>query len=171
MAADGLERGVVYPPPDRAHLLLTPGQRARQLLLAFLKPRKEPEHALEALRPATPPAAGGGAELQVVQHGHGREELAALRHMGDAAPHDLGRGEPAEARAFPLDESAANGQESGDGLERRGLPGPVAADERHRLPLADLERDVAHRGEVTVTRLDPFKPEQRGHTPPRDRPR
>ena len=79
--------------------------------------------------------------------------------------------EPVEARAVQLDHAAADGEQPGDRPERRRLAGAVAADQRHRLSRAHLERHVGHRDEIAVGRLDPLKPEERGHTRRRGRPR
>ena len=72
--------------------------------------------------------------------------------------------EPVEAHAVQLDHAAADGEQPGDRPERRRLAGAVAADQRDRLALPHLEGHVGHRDEIAVGRLDPLKPEERGHT-------
>src|SRR4030095_9786519 len=100
-----------------------------------------------------------------------REELATLRDMGDATGDDARGREPVEALAVERDAAAAERQEPGDGLERRGLAGAVGADQRPPSTGADLQRHVAHGGQSAVADLETVKPEQGGHSPRRDTPR
>ena len=78
---------------DRDHLLLAAGQIVCGHAPAFGKPRKERDDAV-----IVPMNAGAGdafepAERQVVGHRHAGEQAAPLRHVSDAAPRDLGRGQ------------------------------------------------------------------------------
>src|SRR3989442_3267512 len=151
------------PAPDRAHLLLAARQGAGQLTLALAQAREEREDHLERVG-ATRAIRRAAAELEVVAHGHRREELTALRHVSDAARDDLRRPETVEPRAVELDAPGAHRQEPADRPQGRRLAGAVPADQRDRLTLPHLERDLRDRGQVTVAGLDTVKPEQRGHT-------
>ena len=51
------------------------------------------------------------------------------------------------------------------------LPAPLPPIRATVSPAAHLEGDVGHRDEIAVGRLDPLKPEERGHTRRRGRPR
>ena len=91
--------------------------------------------------------------------------------MRDAEPDDVGRAEAVEAPPVELDVPAAERQEPRHGAQGRGLARPVAADESHRLALADLERGFVHSRHVSVADLDAVNAQQDGHTRLRDRPR
>jgi hypothetical protein len=45
------------------------------------------------------------AQRQVLGHRHAGEEAAALRHIADAQPRDVGRGQAGEVAALELDAS------------------------------------------------------------------
>ena len=157
--------------PDRGHLLLAARERPGELPAALGQEREEREHALERLPPQAPALGAARAQLEVLEHGHRGEELAALRHVGDPARHD-GRGrQPADPPALELDGAAAQREEAADRAERRRLARAVRADQRDDLALADLERDAADGGHVAVPRLEPLKPEQRRHSRLPDTPR
>ena len=74
------------PATDRAHLLLAARQRPRELTAPLARSRgNRSEHALERLGAARAGRRRARRQLEVLQHGHRREELAALRHVRDAA--------------------------------------------------------------------------------------
>src|SRR5262245_9771821 len=116
--------------PDGAHLLLAAGQCPRQLPLALTEPREEVEDPPEGLGPAPSRLDRPGAQLEVFPHRHGREELAALGHVRDAARADLRGPKAVKTLARELDAPAAERQQARHGAERRRLPRPIAADER-----------------------------------------
>src|SRR5687767_4661279 len=118
------------PAPDRAHLLLAARQRPRELTLPLAQAREEREHPVESSGPLS---ARGGTELEVFSYAHGREELAALGHMRDAAAHDVGRRSPVDPLAVELDAATPRAQQARHRAQRGGLAGAVAADERHDL--------------------------------------
>ena len=78
--------------PDRAHLLLAAGHRPRLLGLALGEAREEREDAVDVLLHPRLVLALEGAHLEVLEHGHPREELAALGRLRDAAADDVVRG-------------------------------------------------------------------------------
>src|SRR3972149_6995688 len=151
--------------------LPSPRRRAPPLPLPLREPREEIENPREALAPPPAGPARPGAQLEVLSHRHGGEELAALRHVRDTAGDDSRRIHAVEALARELDAPAAERQQAGDGPERRRLPRPVAADERHRLALAHLERGLVDGRHVALAAPAPAQAQQGGHTFPPGRPR
>ena len=75
---------------DGQHLLLAAGERLGRLGGALLQHREQRVHALQpSAHDGAPLAAGAvGAELEVVAHGHGAEEQAALGHEREAVAHE-----------------------------------------------------------------------------------
>ncbi len=61
------------------HLLLAAGHRARLLLAPLVQAREELEDALDVGLEVLPVGALERAHLEVLAHGHAREDAAALR--------------------------------------------------------------------------------------------
>src|SRR5215471_10922454 len=156
---------------NRAHLLLAPRQRPRELALALPQTWKELEHPVERLSPPLASLDGPGADLEVLPDGHGRKKLPTFRHVGDATSHNLGGGEAAESLSSELDGSGPEWKEAGDCPEGGRLARPVASDQGDHLALVHLERGLVDGRHVAVAHLEAVKPEQDGHTLPRGRPR
>ncbi len=76
---NGLNRPRHQRPPDRAHLLLAPGHRARLLVAPLLQPRKEVEDAIHVLADPGAVVALERAHLEVLRHRHPREQPPAFR--------------------------------------------------------------------------------------------
>src|SRR6478736_2080657 len=76
---------------DRNHLLLATGERSRALLLSFRESGKERVDPLEVAAELRAVTALEGAHLEVLEHGHAREEFAALGRLRDAEPNDVVR--------------------------------------------------------------------------------
>jgi hypothetical protein len=88
---------------ERQHLLLAARERPGELLCAILQHREEREHCLEALRAPGPRGRAVGAELEVVEHGQGREDAPAFGHVRDperGAGTDLQMTKACRARRF-----------------------------------------------------------------------
>ena len=120
--------------PDGQHLLLAAGQRAALLRDALAQPREEREHALEIGRRSPSRSVRAKApSSRFSQHGHAREDPAALRRLGDAEPHDAIGGQRVDALAVEGDGAAPRPHGAEDRLERRGLAGAVGADQRDDL--------------------------------------
>src|SRR6266571_5018193 len=141
-------------PPDRAHLLLAARQRPRLLALPFREPREEREDTVQVLSDLRPIRALKGAHLEVLDHRHAREELAALGRLRDPAPHDLVRRRPRDVLVFEEDRASARTVETVDRAERRGLARAVRADQRDDLACTDLQRDPLQRFDRAVERVD-----------------
>src|SRR3989454_5686901 len=150
------------PAADGAHLLLAARERAGHLPLALAQAREEREDGLERGGAGRPLAR---AQLEVLAHPPGPEDLAPLRHVGDAARDHLRRRPAVDPLALELDAAAAKRQQPGDRAQRRRLAGAVAADEGDHFARVHLQRDLAHGHEVAVPGLDAIEAEQRGHIP------
>ena len=83
----------------REHLLLAAGERAALLLQAVAEPREEREHVLEVPGNRFAVGAREGPQLEVLEHGHRREDPAALGGLGDAEPGDAVGGHPVDPPA------------------------------------------------------------------------
>ena len=136
--------------PDGQHLLLAPGQRAALLGGALAQAREQREHALEVGRDRVAVGAGEGAHLQVLEHGHAREDPATLRRLRDPQAHDAVGGEAVEALPVEDHGAPARPHRAEDGAEGGGLAGAVGADEGDDLPRLDGERDPAQGADIAV---------------------
>ena len=87
--------------------------------------------------------AGVGAQLEVLEHGQAREDLAALRHLHDAALHHRVRGQPVEPHAVEQDLPRPRTQETGDRAQHRRLARAVGAHHREDLPRPRSTRSTA----------------------------
>ena len=119
-----------------------------------MQAREQGEHALEVGRDRRAVRPREGAELQVLEHRHPREDPPALRRLRDAQADDAVGRERVEAVAVETHATAARPHGAEDGPERRGLAGAVGADERHDLARRDGERDPAERPDVAVEGVD-----------------
>src|SRR5256885_8385687 len=91
------------PAADGAHLLLAAREGAGHLPLALAQAREEREDGLEGGGAGRPLAR---AQLEGLRHAQGREELAPLRHVGDA-PRDHLRRRPTIDALAPEPAAAA----------------------------------------------------------------
>src|SRR5205823_9614668 len=85
--------------PDREHLPLAAGPRARLLLLALLAPREQLVDAVHVLADPVRVLAQVGAQVEVLADAHAREAVAALGRERDPALDDLLRGRLADLLA------------------------------------------------------------------------
>src|SRR6185437_14270201 len=109
------------------------------------EPREERVDAVYVLADLVAVAALEGAHLEVLDDGHPREELAALRRLRDAHLHDVVRRGLRDVLALERDRALARVVEPVDRAQRRRLARAVRADHRHDLALANLERDALER--------------------------
>ena len=100
------------------------------------------------------------AELQIFEHGQVRQHAPLLGDPGDAAPHDLVRGQPGEVLAAQAHAAARGARQAHDGSQRGRLAGAVAADEADHLALADGERHALQDVGLAVIRVDVLELEQ-----------
>src|SRR5262249_7537061 len=100
------------------------------------------------------------ADAEVLLDCERLEHLATFHDLHDASATDVFRVQAVDAPSHELDAAVGHAtvlgsEQTGDGLQRRRLPRPVGAEERHVLPLADLERQpFEHENDVAVDDLD-----------------
>ena len=139
---------------DRAHLLLAAGHRPRLLLLPLGQAREELEDAVDVLLEVRLVGALERAHLEVLEHGHAREEAPPLRRLRDSHLHDRVRGRVGDVLAAEADRALARMVEAVDRAQRRRLAGAVRADQRDDLALVHLERDALQRLDRAVVGVD-----------------
>src|SRR5438034_6935458 len=83
-----------------------------------------------------------GAELQVLEHGHPREDPPAFRRLRDPQAHDAVGRERVQALAVEAHGAPAGPHGAEDRPQRRRLAGAVGADERDDLTGRDGQRDA-----------------------------
>ena len=116
---------------DLQHLLLAAGERrglrARPCGAA---PGSGPSRRQCAPRGRSRGRRHHGAELEIVPHRQLGEDVAALRHVGDAAPDQRARRQVGDVGAVEADAARARRQHAEHGLEHGRLAGAVRADHR-----------------------------------------
>src|SRR5262249_10901636 len=133
---------------DREHLALSAGQRAGALRDALLENGEELEDALDHLVAPLLIPIPVGAEPKVLADAEPAEQPPTLGHERDAERDAIRRLHVVDAPAVEPDLTTERREQSGDGLEERGLAGAVRADERHRLTRAHVERDTVQRDDA-----------------------
>jgi hypothetical protein len=127
-------------PPQRQHLLLAARERPRHLPPSLSEHQEEGEHSLQ--RGAALPARRRpvGAQLQILQDRERGKDAPPLRHVRDAEGGPLVRPERRRVPPAELEAPGPGAHRARDGLEQRGLAGPVGSDDGDELALRDLER-------------------------------
>ena len=136
---------------DRQHLLLAARQRGTRRVGPLAQDRKQVEHAIEG--PGLV-AAGGAADHQVFPHGQGRDDAAALRHHGDAAPRGHEMADRRMALSGKSDFAARQSGDAEEGIDDRRLADAVAAENCDALAVADRQIDVMQDAGVPVAGHD-----------------
>ena len=122
-------------PPDRQHLLLAARQEACLRALALAQDREVGIDDVEVALDVGAVAAGVGAHHQVALDRHEREDLAPLRHMGDALPrHPVGLAAD-DAAAAERDRALLRLHGPAHRFQHRGLAGAVGAQDGDDLAL------------------------------------
>ena len=141
---------------DRDHLLLAAGEIVRRDVHALLQAREifedlllAPHHAVAAVGRARE-----AAEREVLGDRHAGEQAAPLRHVADAEPRDVRRRHAGDVAALVLDRAGRRRHQPGQRLQQRGLAGAVAAEQRHDLAFAHVERRVVEDVALAVERVD-----------------
>ncbi len=83
---------------------------------------------------------GDAAELEVVPHRQRAEQVAALRHEGDALGEQRARRLAVDALALEADFAGARDEHAEQRLQHRRLAGAVGADQQRDLAPARVER-------------------------------
>src|SRR6266545_4431865 len=129
---------------DRHHLLLAARQRPGFLILPFRQAREELIDAIEILPHRFAVRAIGaleGPHLQVFEQTHAWEETPPLRRLRDPPLHDVVRRRVRYVFALEANAPSTWAVETVDRAQRRRLARTVRPDQRHDLPLLDLDRD------------------------------
>ena len=79
----------------------------------------------------------------------------ALRHVSDAEPRAFVRRQVGDVGPVLAHGSGVGGQEAHQGLEERGLPHAVVAEDAHNLALADIEVDAVQNRDTAVPAGEP----------------
>ena len=143
---------------DRAHLLLAARERAGLLRLALLEPREQAVRAIEVLGDAVGVRALVGAELEVLAHGHAREQAPALGALRDAELDDVVRRTAGDVVAREGDLPRPWRDDPVDRAQRGRLARAVRADQRDDLAVVHLERDALERLDAAVGRAQALDP-------------
>src|ERR1035437_2415225 len=147
-------------PTDGEHLLLAAREIPRELVPAVLEPGEVVEHEVHVPLDARPIAPGVGAATEVLDDVEVLEDPTALHDLEDPHPDDLLGVLAVDLLAHELDGPLGHLallalEEPGDGLEGRGLPGSVRAEERGDLSLlARARQPFQDKDHVTVDDLD-----------------
>jgi hypothetical protein len=82
------------------------------------------------------------SHLQILHHGHAREDVAAFRHSADSQSDDILGIEMVNPFPQKTHRSGTGLKNPRDDLEGRRFPGPVRPDERNDLPLLNRQGDL-----------------------------
>src|SRR3984885_16143745 len=158
--------------PDRNHLLFASRGETAARFAPFLEARKPAVDALKIAfeRTATRPMQEASGEKILLDRELGKD-MAALEYLDDALGDEVGGMKMPRRLAPPGDRAAAHraafrGQQVGDRLERRRLPGAVGAEKCDNRALLDPARRAAQSPQrLTIERLDIIDLEKRryGH--------
>ena len=127
-------------PADGQHLLLAARERPGLLPFALLEAREQIVHAGKIVRERV--LAQVCADAQILRHGQVRKDPAALRHERDAARDDLVGRFSDQIRTVQQNFAGLRPDQTGDGLQRRGLACAVRADEGDDLAFFDGQVDA-----------------------------
>src|SRR5712692_2732069 len=146
---------------DGQHLLLAAREGAPELPEPLLQAREVMEDALEVLWPRALPAADIGAHLQVLEHGHLREDAPPLRALGYASLEHGMRGPAVETLAQKADAAGGRAQEPRDRAHRRALAGAIGAEQADELARLHAEAHPVQHFHRAIGDRDAVKSEQR----------
>ena len=137
-------------PGHREHLLLTSGERTRQLSDALLQNRKHRQNPLFRGFDFFLVVAQEGTHVQVFLHGEPTENPPPFRHLHDASRDHMMRCNITQG--LPIESHFALGrwQDPTDCFERSALSGTVCADQGDDLVAVHLQREPPQRMNVAV---------------------
>ena len=143
---------------DGQHLLLPAGQVAGDELGPLLQVGEQAVDPVQTLVEAL--VVRVGAEAEVLLDRQFGEDPSALEGLADSLAHDLGGGKVVNGLAVEGDLALGDlpilhVEDAADGAQRGGLAGAVGAEERHDLPVGDLQGDTTqHQDHIVVHDLD-----------------
>ena len=129
---------------DRHHLLLAPGERAGQLIVALAEAREERLHRGEALRAMRLGRRMVRAEEEVLPHREVGEQPAALEHVREAAGHPCVGRQRVDAPAVDLDAARLRGDSPDTLLRTVDFPAPFGP-RRATISPAPTARETSQR--------------------------
>ena len=101
------------------------------------------------------------SEVDVLRHGHRRDEPEVLVHHPDAGGDGLGGGVELVRRSVDLDVAGVGAVDAGEDVAQRRLAGAVLPEQRVDLAAAQLEVDVAKRPDPVEALRDVAGPDGR----------
>ena len=131
---------------------------AREHLARSVEERLEPGEVDQQRRergPLVAVAVVPPREVEVLPHRQPRKDPPALRHVSDAEPRAFVRRQVGDVGPVLAHGSGVGGQEAHQGLEERGLPHAVVAEDAHNLALADIEVDAVQNRDTAVPAGEP----------------
>ena len=105
-------------------------------------------------------------DVKILLDGEVRKDIAALRHVADAAAGAGVRWQLVDALAVEDDRAGADGEHAGDGFQRGGLAHAVAAHECNDLAGVNFKGHAAQDAGTTDVRLNCGNLEECAHRVP-----
>ena len=145
---------------DLQHLLLAAGERGRLLIRLAAQHREARHRGLHAAARSKPAGAITAPSSRLWRTESSGKDVAALRHVGDAAREQVARRQVGDLGALEQDAAGARRQHAEHGLEHGRLAGAVRADHRgdgaarNRTRRAMQDRHLAVAGDDLVERED-----------------
>ena len=147
---------------DRQHLLLAARKRAGLLAEALAQSGEIAEHALEVLGDALTVAADVAAKPEVLLDRQLEERAAPVRHVRDAALHDVLGGAAVDTFLAQAD-FAAGAHHAADRPQRGGLAGTVRTQQRGDTALFHREVDAVQHPRLAIAGVQGTRLKQRRH--------
>ena len=107
-----------------------------------------------------------GTDLEVLEHGHLREDPASLRHVTDPELDGLVCREARDVDAVEPERALGRVVQSRDHPERGRLAGAVRAEQGDDLTLIDRDREIVQGRDGAITDLHACHFEKRHQSPP-----
>ena len=107
------------------------------------------------------------AQLEVLAHGHAREDAPAFGRVADAARARSGRASCARSRCRRSGSCRCRTDQPADRAQRRRLARAVGADQRDDLALLDAQANAGERADAPVASVEVFDLKQRHVRRPR----
>ena len=105
------------------------------------------------------------SEHEVVENAHAREELDVLERPRDAELRDSVRCESGDVASFEGDPPSLRPVQSGDGIQERGLPSAIRADDGEDLAALDVDGDARERHDTAESQVQICGAELGAHPP------
>ena len=139
---------------ERQKLLLAAREHLALPVEERLEPREVGQQRIER-RPLVTVAVVRSGEVEVLAHRQPRKDPPALGHVADAETRAFVRGQAGDVGPVVAHRSGGCGQEAHQGLQQRGLPHAVVAEDAHHLPFADVEIDAVQDRHPAVPAAEP----------------